>query len=200
MVRQQAASLAEKIVNQLEREQVVGLDPHAFPRPQGDRRKVYSDSERHAWAVYLFDRGMDHLWVGWPLQAEAYYKEALRLDPDHADAWVHLGNRCLEEGRGVEALSLYERGQAAAERRTIGDPDRYPHSFGGDVDSRPFMRALHGRELCLWRLGRTDEARHIFARMLKLNPNDNQVTRFLIADLDEGLSWEKSAEKDEPHH
>lgn len=197
VVRKQAASLAEKIVNELEREQVVGPDPHAWPRPQEDRRKARSDSERQAWAAYLFDRGMDHLWVGWPVQAEAYYKEALRLDPDHADAWVHLGNRRFDEERVVEALSLYERGQAAAEARTIGDPTKYPHSFWGDVDSRPFMRALHGRGLCLWRLDRTAEARQIFARMLKLNPNDNQGARFLLADLDEGLSWEESVKKDE---
>jgi hypothetical protein len=51
--------------------------------------------------------------------------------------------------------------------------------FWLDLDSRPFMRALHGRGLCLWRLGRVDEARHVFAWMLELNPNDNQGTRFL---------------------
>jgi tetratricopeptide (TPR) repeat protein len=92
---------------------------------------------------------------------------------------------------------LFERGQAAAEARTIGDPAHYPHSFWGDVDSRPFMRALQGRGLCLWRLGRTEEARRIFVRMLELNPNDNQGARFLLPDLDEGLSWEESVKRDE---
>lgn len=106
------------------------------------------------------------------MQAEACDKEALRLGPDHADAWVHLGNRRFEEERVVGALAFYERGQAAAERRTIGDPDTYPHSVRGDVDSRPLMRALHGRGLCLWRLGRTEEVCQILARMLKLNPNE----------------------------
>lgn len=60
-----------------------------------------------------------------------------------------------------------------------------------DLDSRPFMRALHGQGLCLWRLGQIAEARAIFARMLALNPNDNQGARFLIHDLDAGLSWEE---------
>jgi len=59
------------------------------------------------------------------------------------------------------------------------------------------MRALHGRGLCLWRLGRTDEARQVFAWMLELNPNDNQGVRFLLYDLDEGLSWEESVARDE---
>jgi hypothetical protein len=33
--------------------------------------------------------------------------------------------------------------------------------------------------------------------MLALNPNDNQGARFLLADLDEGLSWEESVKRDE---
>jgi tetratricopeptide (TPR) repeat protein len=213
VVRQRGVDLTEKIVSYLERGQGV---PPAFdtaPRPRGDRRKLYpelalsegersaegarSDEAREAWGGYLFDRGMDHLWAGWPLAAEAYYREALRLDPGHADAWVHLGNRCFEEGVVAKALDHYERGQAAAEARTISDPSHYPGPFWGDVDSRPFMRALHGQGLCLWRLGRVDQARRIFAWMLELNPNDNQGVRFLLHDLDEGLSWEESMAREE---
>jgi tetratricopeptide (TPR) repeat protein len=189
--------LTERVVNDLERDWAVPPDPWASPRPHGGRRRARSEEVRQAWGAYLFDRGMDHLWKGWSLAAEAYYKEALRLDPGHPDAWVHVGNRRFEEDRVAEALAHYERGQAAAEARTIGDPDRYPGPFWLDVDSRPFMRALHGRGLCLWRLGRTDEARQVFAWMLELNPNDNQGVRFLLYDLDEGLSWEESMARDE---
>jgi tetratricopeptide (TPR) repeat protein len=197
VVERRDANLTERVVNDLERDWAVPPDPWASPRPRKDRRKARSDEVRQAWGAYLFDRGMDHLWKGWPLAAEAYYKEALQFDPGHADAWVHIGNRRFEEDRVAEALTLYERGQAAAEARTIGDPARYPGLFWLDVDSRPFMRALHGRGLCLWRLGRTDEARQVFARMLELNPHDNQGVRFLLYDLDEGLSWEEGAARDE---
>jgi len=189
--------LAGKVVDYLEQEQEVLPDSVGAPQPRGDRRKARSDEVRQAWGEYLFDRGMEHLWVGWSLAAEAYYREALRLDPGHADAWVHLGNRCFEEGLVVEALGHYERGQAAAEARTIGDPSRYPSPFWLDLDSRPFMRALHGRGLCLWRLGQMEEARQVFAWMLELNPNDNQGVRFLLGDLDEDLSWEEGAARDE---
>ena len=200
-----SVDLAERLVDSLEREQEVPPDPWASPRPRGSRRKLYSglaegagsDQARRAWGAYLFDRGMDHLWAGWSLAAEAYYREALRLDPGHADAWVHLGNRRFEEGHVAEALGHYERGQAAAEARTIGDPAHYAGPFWGDVDSRPFMRALHGRGLCLWRLGQVDEARQVFTWMLELNPDDNQGVRFLLRDLDEGLSWEESTAREE---
>jgi tetratricopeptide (TPR) repeat protein len=197
VVERRNAILTERVVNDLEREQAVPSDPWASPRPKGNRRKARTDEVRQAWGAYLFDRGMDHLWKGWSIAAEAYYKGALRLDPGHADAWVHLGNQRFEEERVAEALTLYEWGQAAAEARTIGDPAHYPAPFWLDVDSRPFMRALHGRGLCLWRLGQIDEARQIFAQMLELNPNDNQGVRFLLHDLDEGLSWEESVVRDE---
>jgi hypothetical protein len=32
--------------------------------------------------------------------------------------------------------------------------------------------------------------------LLELNPNDNQGVRFLLYDLDEGLSWEEGAARD----
>jgi tetratricopeptide (TPR) repeat protein len=189
--------LAEKAVDYQEREQDVPHDPWSSSRPRGNRHKARSDEARQAWGRYLFERGMEYRWAGWDVEAEAYYREALRIDPGHADAWVHLGNLCFEEGRVTQALDHYERGQAAAEARTIGDPERYAAPFWLDLDSRPFMRALVGRGLCLWRLGRVDEARQVFDRMMALNPNDNQGVRFLLHDLDEGLSWEESVARKE---
>jgi hypothetical protein len=49
----------------------------------------------------------------------------------------------------------------------------------------------------LWQLEQVDEARQIFAQMLELNPNDNQGARFLLHDLEEGLSWEEAAAEEE---
>jgi len=200
IVGEHGIHLSEKTVDTLERTKEVRPDFHATMRPAGDYRLALQEgdeAERRAWAEYLFDRGMDHRWVGWNGAAEAYYREALRLDPDHADAWVHLGILSFEQSRVKVALYCYERGEAAALARTIGDPKTYEGPFWLDLDSRPYMRALHGKGLCLWRLGRTREARQVFARMLRLNPNDNQGARFLIPDLDAGLTWEESMARDE---
>jgi hypothetical protein len=35
------------------------------------------------------------------------------------------------------------------------------------------------------------------SKPLELNPNDNQGVRFLLHDLEEGLSWEESVARDE---
>jgi tetratricopeptide (TPR) repeat protein len=59
----------------------------------------------------------------------------------------------------------------------------------GHINNRPFMRCLHGYGLSLWRLGKSEEAREVFNRMLWLNPTDNQGIRFLLADIDAGKTW-----------
>lgn len=192
-------AMVEKTVNELEEEFSGPFDPYDTPRPHLDRHKIQSEEEHQAWGTYLYEKGMVYLWNGQDFNAEAYFREALQMDPGHADAWVHLGNLRFRENRVTEALENYLRGQAAAEARTIGDPAQYPGPFWGDLDSRPFLRALHGRGLCLWRLERASEAREIFTRMLALNPNDNQGVRFLVPDLDAGLSWEESLAKDDEY-
>jgi tetratricopeptide (TPR) repeat protein len=192
--------LAERTVERLERSMEVRSDPHAAPRPKGDYKLALNsddEAQRRSWGEYLFDRGMDHRWVGWNAAAEAYYREAVRVDPGHADAWVHLGILRFEEDKVGEALDCYERGEQAALARTIGDPGQYDAPFWLDLDSRPYMRALHGKGLCLWRLGKMRDARQVFADMLRLNPNDNQGVRFLIPDLDAGLTWEQSMAQQE---
>jgi tetratricopeptide (TPR) repeat protein len=62
----------------------------------------------------------------------------------------------------------------------------------GHSDNRPFLRCIHGYGLCLWRLGRFDEAIGVFDRMLWMNPSDNQGVRFLIDEVRAKTAWEDS--------
>jgi hypothetical protein len=48
---------------------------------------------------------------------------------------------------------------------------------------------MHGYGLCLWRLGRFDEAERVFRGMLWLNPADNQGARFLLNEVRAGFAW-----------
>ncbi len=63
-----------------------------------------------------------------------------------------------------------------------------PSSF---IDNRPFLRCLHGYGLCLWRLGRVEEAAKVFERLLWLNAADEQGVRFLIGPARAGEEWEQ---------
>lgn len=103
-------------------------------------------------------------------------REALRLDPDCAEAYVGLAER---ESDPVEAEKLYRQGVEAGRRslgeRAFNDP-KYP--FWGALESRPFMRALSGVAETLEMQGKLSEASEVLAEMLKLNPGDNQGIRY----------------------
>ena len=106
------------------------------------------------------------------------------------DVHAHLGNfvfnrfvkdaiRHFEVGVRIGELSLEEGFDGLLE--------------WGHVDNRPFLRCMHGYGLCLWRLGRNEDAMEVFNRMLRMNPSDNQGVRFLIQDIRAGREWEASA-------
>ena len=186
-------SLTVRLVIRAENERNAYLGPQADDRPPGDWLTARDEGERRAWGEYLFDQGMEYRWAGRDRMAEAYYRAALMVDPGHADAWVHVGNIRLDEDLLEEALQNYLTAEASALERAIGDPATYEGPFWLDLDSRPYMRALHGKGLALWRLARSAEAAAVFRQQLALNPNDNQGVRFLLPDLEAGLSWEESA-------
>ncbi len=65
----------------------------------------------------------------------------------------------------------------------------------GNIDNRPFPRCMSGYGLCLWRLGRFEEAERVFDRMLWLNPTGNQGARFLIGQVRAREIWEDGPEE-----
>jgi hypothetical protein len=66
----------------------------------------------------------------------------------------------------------------------------------GHIYNRPFLRCLKGYALCLWRTGEAFKAQEVFERILSLNPNDNQGVRFLWHDVQQGMSWEDSRNRE----
>jgi hypothetical protein len=108
------------------------------------------------------------------------------------DAHAHLGNMVFD-CRPEDAVRHYEAGFRIGEL-SLGE--RFDGLLPwGWIDNRPFLRCMHGFGLCLWRLGRFEEAGHIFERMLWLNPSDNQGVRFLIDEVRAGVSWEKGKDR-----
>jgi len=108
------------------------------------------------------------------------------------DAHAHLGNFVFD-GDPREAIRHYEVGVRIGEL-SLGE--RFEGVLPwGRVDNRPFLRCMHGYGLCLWRLGRFDEAERVFGKMLWLNPSDNQGVRFLLEDVRAGKAWEENREE-----
>jgi hypothetical protein len=105
------------------------------------------------------------------------------------DAHSHLGNLVFQQ-LPKDAIRHYEVGVRIGEL-SLGEGFAGLLPWGW-IDNRPFLRCMQGFGLCLWRLGRFQEADRIFDRMLWLNPPDNQGVRFLIDDVRARVAWEKS--------
>jgi tetratricopeptide (TPR) repeat protein len=106
------------------------------------------------------------------------------------DAHAHLGNIAFDH-RPAMAIRHYDVGLRIGELSLSESFDGLLP--WGWIDNRPFLRCMNGFGLCLWRLGRFEEAQKIFKRMLWLNPSDNQGVRFLIDGVRAGVQWEPSS-------
>jgi len=91
-------------------------------------------------------------------QAEAMkiLMELCQADLRCLDAHSHLGSFVFDRPRS--AIQHYEVGLRIGEL-SLGD-DFTGVLPWGMIDNRPFLRCMHGYGLCLWRLGRFDEAEH----------------------------------------
>jgi tetratricopeptide (TPR) repeat protein len=113
-------------------------------------------------------------------EAIALAREALAISRDCADVYNLLAE---ETARSLkEAAELYREGVAAGER-ALG-PDMFDDAVGhfwGLLETRPYMRARLGLAQCLWSLGQQGEAVDHARDLLRLNPNDNQGVRYILA-------------------
>jgi tetratricopeptide (TPR) repeat protein len=113
-------------------------------------------------------------------QRVALAKEALSRSPLCADAYVLLAEETAKTP--AEAIDLYRRGLEAGEK-AVG-PAAFQEDVGhfwGLLETRPYMRARGGLAQALWDIGYHDEAIEHYRELLRLNPNDNQGNRYLLA-------------------
>ncbi len=120
-------------------------------------------------------------------RAHKVLMDLCQSDLRYLDAHAHLGNFVFDV-RPQVAIRHYEVGVRIGEL-SLGDGFEGVLPWGL-IDNRPFLRCMQGYGLCLWRLGRLDDAERVFDRMLWLNPTDNQGVRFLLAEIRAGESWE----------
>lgn len=135
-------------------------------------------------AVSALEQAQEMIYQAWESSGKrriTLARRALKISPDCADAYVLLAE---ESARSLqEAIDLYEQGMHAGER-ALG-PERFEEDAGhfwGLMETRPYMRARAGLAGCLWLQGERDQAIEHYQEMLRLNPNDNQGIRYLLAD------------------
>ena len=106
-------------------------------------------------------------------------RKALGISPLCADAYNLLAE---EAGSVEEARDLYARAVEAGEL-ALGPKGfkEYAGHFWGFLETRPYMRARAGLAGVLLQLGDENAAISHYRDMLKLNPNDNQGIRYVLA-------------------
>ena len=121
-----------------------------------------------------------------PTSARKLLMKALAADLRCIDAHAHLGNLAFQH-RPEDAITHYDIAIRIAELSLTPDfQELLPWGF---IYNRPFLRALHGYGLCLWRLGKPEDALAVFERTLSLNPADHQGVRFCWNDIRNGHPW-----------
>jgi tetratricopeptide (TPR) repeat protein len=120
-------------------------------------------------------------------EAAKILMELCQTDLRCLDAHSHLGNFVFDLHPRI-AIRHYEVGLRIGEL-SLGDDFNVVLPWGL-IDNRPFLRCTHGYGLCLWRLGRFDEAERVFERLFWMNPSDNQGVRFLIDEVKAKTAWE----------
>jgi tetratricopeptide (TPR) repeat protein len=107
--------------------------------------------------------------------------KALAISRLCADAYVLLAEQ--EAQSAEEALKFYRKGVEAGEQ-ALGPEGfkEYAGYFWGVLETRPYMRARAGLAATLNLLGEVHSAISHYQEMLRLNPNDNQGIRYVLAE------------------
>ena len=157
------------------------------PRPEFEMEQVLPGQDPDDFFDDPITKSNDLKDAGERAEAEKILMELCRADLRCLDAHSHLGNLVFDLSP-QDAIRHYEVGLRIGEL-SLGNEFAGVLQWGL-IDNRPFLRCMHGFGLCLWRLGRFDEAERVFDRMLWMNPTDNQGVRFLIDEVKAKTAWE----------
>jgi tetratricopeptide (TPR) repeat protein len=128
-------------------------------------------------------RAQDLVYLAWETTSASkraeLAREAINIWRGCADGY----NLLARQARDLkEAIALYRQavdaGESALGKRAFEEDVGH---FWGILETRPYMRALGGLAGLLWEHGQRDEAVAQYREMLRLNPDDNQGIRYLLA-------------------
>lgn len=121
-----------------------------------------------------------------PTKARKDLMEFLLIEPRCIEAHNLLGLLDFEFTPAIAQVH-YEVAVAIAELSLPEDFDGY--LLWGDIENRPYLRALHGLSLCHWRQDRFAEAVQLVEKGLDLNPPDQLGLRFFLDPLASRKPW-----------
>jgi len=161
------------------REEVKALENEGLASKPKQARKEPAGKD---WlkAEEVFDQGREYDWSGEPKKAMQMYRRALDIHPGYVDAHVHIGHALASMARFPEAEESYRRALTLG-REQLGEID--PEDAWVNLDTRPFMRALHGLGLELDSRREWQQALECFQELLRIDPKDHLGIRYLIGEV-----------------
>jgi len=152
----------------------------------------YADMVSFRIAEYYKDAGWECLDSNHNEKAKQYFTKAIKVYPKHTDSLNGLGCYYYDTKQNYEKAKSYYQQALESSEQLIKEMNETKEKilYWGVLETRPYMRSLHGLGICNYKLGNKklepnllDESLKIFNKMLKLNPNDNQGIRYLIPDV-----------------
>ncbi len=111
-----------------------------------------------------------------PSKRASLLRLALERDADCAAARVELADMEFHGGNWKSCLAAYEE----VIKREAARWSSSRNAWWVDRATRPYLRAIYGRAMTQWHLGRYTAGAKTLEELLAINPRDNQGTRFLI--------------------
>lgn len=141
----------------------------------------------------LYYEGLEFIDNGKTSDGIKCFEKASKLDKDYVDAYNGLGTAYFYTN-ARKAECYYRKAYTLTKKKFPKWPRRLEW---GILENRQYLRSIHYYGLMLWRKNNFKKAMELFKLLLKLNPNDNQGARYLVAALYEGYSWSKAPENNE---
>lgn len=132
---------------------------------------------------YYYD-AMDLLNEGNYARAIKLLERAIKIDPHYVEAYVGM----FVVYRNRKDKRKYREYVDKAFEETRRKFPKWPKELEwGFIDNRQYLRAICEKACLYWDDDENGKAEELFRLLLKLNPNDNQGIRYLIAGIFKGL-------------
>lgn len=132
---------------------------------------------------YYYD-AMECLAMGDTGQASKLLRKALAFDPDNIQTFLGLAEVYHAKNDRKNAYGWIEKAFKKVKKQFSVWPKKLPWS---DIDNRAYLRVIAHWADFLYDSGKKKEAMMLYGQILKMNPNDNQGIRYLLAGIYAGL-------------
>jgi tetratricopeptide (TPR) repeat protein len=152
--------------------------PAREPRKKPDAKRSSSPSRGSPLdrAQKLVDKALEQDDPDWQIRQA---QKAVEICPDCADAYTILAEYAADPAQGLMLCAA----AVEAALRVIGSDalDSLAGKFWGMREARPYLRARLTLAQQLWRAGRRDSSIEHLRELLRLNPDDHQGVRYILA-------------------